>query len=206
MFHHMKKLLLSSIVVLLTFATALAQVGIPDFEAEYVKKNLIKRVKTTYEYYESSNRGKTKKKDLRIGKVIYTYDDDGRISRADFFYADGKPSNRDEYTYGKSGIMTSVKKVQIMTAYDKTTIEKVYHYEFIYKGNGEMDHCDLNIYDVRNGKKGYGSKKRIEKINIYYPSCFKQENADQYKRDNKGLITEIASGKDEVQTFEYEFF
>lgn len=201
----MKKLLLSVTSLLLTVAVTLAQ-NPSDFEVEYVKKNLIKKVKTTYEYYESNGK-KAKKRDLRIGKVIYTYDDDGRISKSDFYYSDGSPSHRDEYTYDKAGRMATVKKSQTVAYYDNTQIEKVYHYEFTYDADGNLDHCDLDVYDVRNGKKGYGSgKKRLEQINIYYPTCFKPDQADAYERNNKGLITKLSKGNDEDQTFEYEFF
>lgn len=203
----MKNVLLSVTSFLLTIAAVSAQTSRSDFEVEYVKKNLIRKVKTTYEYYEANSKGKAKKRDRRIGKVIYTYDDDGRIAQANFSYADGSPSHRDEYTYDNQGRIASVKKSQIMSTYDNTQLEKVYFYEMIYNEDGNLDHCDLDIYDVRNGKKGYGSgKKRLEQINIYYPICFKPDKADEYERNDKGLITKLVIGKDEEQIFEYEFF
>ncbi len=203
----MKNLMLSVTSFLISITVTIAQTGPSDFEVEYVKKNLIKKVKTTYEYYEANRKGKAKKRDRRIGRVVYTYDDDGRISKADFFDASGSPSHKDEYTYDDVGRIASVKKSQVLSTYDNTQIEKVYHYELVYNADGTLDHCDLDMYDVRNGKKGYGSgTKRLEQINIYYPSCFKSDQADAYERNNKGLITKLTKGNDEEQTFEYEFF
>lgn len=202
----MRKPILLFSAFLFLFQLAFGQSESAGFEQEYIKKNLIRKVKTTYDYYETTRKKKARKKDKREGKVIYSYNDDGRIVVAEYFLADGSFSNKDEYTYDGGGTITSVKKSRVVGNYSITRMERVYFYELHYKNGDELDYCDLTIYEMQDGKKGQGQKKKLQDINVYYPSCFEETKLGNYKKDKDGLIKSIMVDKEHERIFDYEFF
>lgn len=201
----MKTPILFVCAFLMLLPPVLGQNETEEFEQDYIRKNLIRKVKTTYEYYEADRKGKKKKKNRRIGKVIYSYNDDGRIVAAEYYLADGSYSNKDEYAYDSEGTITGVKKSRVIGNYAISKTERVYSYELFYD-NGALSYSDLTIYDVQNGKKGQEQRKKLKEINVYYPSCFDNTKLGDYIRDKDGLIKSIAIDEEHEQVFEYEFF
>ena len=164
-------------------------------------------MKTQYLYYETDKKGKPKKKDQRQGNVEYTYDDEGRILVADFYYQDGSPSNKDVYSYNSDGTIQTLKKSKVLGIYGGRKTEKVYAYEFTCDGNGNVSAATVEVYNMENGAKGPGKKQKLQSVsNFSYPNCFKAEDASKYQRDDKNLIVKLQVDKKHVQTFKYEFY